>query len=173
MVTADDTKVIDPEFAFYGPIGFDVGMSLANFWMACHAAAGQGAPTDAEDWLLGQAEALWQGFADRFAGHMRGVAEGGSLYTLARSDAALLEAAIAQRLARMWDDALGFAGCEIIRRILGLAHVADFESIPDEAVRADCERRSLHFGRRLLVERTAFLTIAAVTAAARMEAVPA
>ena len=25
-----ETKVIDPEFAFYGPIGFDVGLFLAN-----------------------------------------------------------------------------------------------------------------------------------------------
>ena len=34
MVTDDDTRVIDPEFAFYGPIAFDVGMLLANFWMS-------------------------------------------------------------------------------------------------------------------------------------------
>ena len=26
--------MIDPEFAFYGPMAFDVGMLLANFWMA-------------------------------------------------------------------------------------------------------------------------------------------
>ncbi len=34
MVTDDDTRVIDPEFAVYGPIAFDVGMLLANFWMS-------------------------------------------------------------------------------------------------------------------------------------------
>ena len=34
MVTDDDTRMIDPEFAFYGPIAFDVGMLLANFWMS-------------------------------------------------------------------------------------------------------------------------------------------
>ena len=26
--------MIDPEFAFYGPMAFDVGMLLANFWMS-------------------------------------------------------------------------------------------------------------------------------------------
>ncbi|HID08029.1 MAG TPA: S-methyl-5-thioribose kinase, partial [Armatimonadetes bacterium] len=31
MVTDDDTMVIDPEFVTYGPMGFDVGMLLANF----------------------------------------------------------------------------------------------------------------------------------------------
>ena len=34
MVTVDDTRVIDPEFAFYGPMGFDIGMLLANLLMA-------------------------------------------------------------------------------------------------------------------------------------------
>ena len=26
----DDTRVIDPEFAFYGPMGFDVGKLIGN-----------------------------------------------------------------------------------------------------------------------------------------------
>ena len=30
MVTADSTQVIDPEFAFYGPMGFDIGAFLGN-----------------------------------------------------------------------------------------------------------------------------------------------
>ena len=34
MCTNDQTRVIDPEFAFYGPMGFDLGMLLANFLMA-------------------------------------------------------------------------------------------------------------------------------------------
>jgi 5-methylthioribose kinase len=31
MVNDTDTKVIDPEFAFFGPMGYDVGALLANF----------------------------------------------------------------------------------------------------------------------------------------------
>ena len=34
MCTENDTKVIDPEFAFYGPMGFDLGMNIANYLMA-------------------------------------------------------------------------------------------------------------------------------------------
>ncbi|MCX6045012.1 MAG: S-methyl-5-thioribose kinase [Chloroflexi bacterium] len=30
MVNANDTRVIDPEFAFYGPMGFDIGAVLEN-----------------------------------------------------------------------------------------------------------------------------------------------
>ena len=34
MVTHDSTQVIDPEFAFYGPMGFDIGAFLANLILA-------------------------------------------------------------------------------------------------------------------------------------------
>lgn len=173
MVTADDTKVIDPEFAFYGPIGFDVGMILANFWMAHLALPGQRPEAGEDDWLLDQAEVLWTGFAARFADHWRTSATEGALHALARQDADLREAAIARRLDAIWQDALGFAGCEIIRRILGLAHVADFASIVDEAVRAECERRALLLGRDLLVDRGAFPGVAAVSRAARLDLVAA
>jgi len=47
MVTETESKVIDPEFATYGPMGFDIGMLLANFLHAYlsqpgHAAAWPG-----------------------------------------------------------------------------------------------------------------------------------
>lgn len=34
MVTPESTQVIDPEFAFYGPIGFDIGAFLGNLILA-------------------------------------------------------------------------------------------------------------------------------------------
>ena len=40
MVTEDSTVVIDPEFAFYGPMGFDIGAVIANLLMAYLASAG-------------------------------------------------------------------------------------------------------------------------------------
>lgn len=173
MVTVDETMMIDPEFAFYGPMGFDVGMILANLWMAHLAQPGWQSHDRSDDWLLAQAEALWTGFADRFAGHWRSAGQEGALHALGRQDEALREASIAHRLDAIWRDSLGFAGCEIIRRILGLAHVADFESIADERLRADCERRALLLGRELLVRRDAFPTIAAVSTAARLETMAA
>ena len=30
----DSTKVIDPEFAFYGPMGYDIGNVMANLMFA-------------------------------------------------------------------------------------------------------------------------------------------
>jgi len=166
MVTPDDSRAIDPEFAFYGPIGFDVGMLLANLWMAHFAQAGQRPHGPADGWLADQAEALWTGFVARFADHWRTHApqgEGGALHALSRMDPALREAAIAGWAAITWSDTLGFAGVEIIRRILGLAHVADFESIADETARARCERRALLFAHDLLTRPALFPDIGAVT----------
>lgn len=34
MVSSESTKVIDPEFAFYGPIGFDLGAFIANLLLS-------------------------------------------------------------------------------------------------------------------------------------------
>lgn len=34
MVTQESTKCIDPEFGFYGPMGFDVGAFLGNLMLA-------------------------------------------------------------------------------------------------------------------------------------------
>lgn len=66
-------------------------------------------------------------------------------------------------------DALRFAGCSMVRRIVGIAHNADFERIEDAAARAVCEGRGLRLGRTLLVQCTELLSIEAVCAAARRE----
>jgi 5-methylthioribose kinase len=39
-------------------------------------------------------------------------------------------------------DTLGFMGCEMIRRVVGIAHVEDLESIADATVRAQVGSRS-------------------------------
>lgn len=40
MVTQDDTKIIDPEFAFYGPMGFDLGAYFGNLFLAIFSQPG-------------------------------------------------------------------------------------------------------------------------------------
>ena len=59
------------------------------------------------------------------------------------------EQALDRFLHSIWTDMLGFAGVEIHRRILGLAHNADFETIEERDLRAACEAKALKFGRHL------------------------
>ena len=71
-------------------------------------------------------------------------------------------------MARLFGDTVGFAAAKIIRRILGLAHNADFELIEDAKQRAMCEARSLRLARAMMVDGASFPAIGAVTMAARM-----
>ncbi|WP_316206668.1 MULTISPECIES: S-methyl-5-thioribose kinase [unclassified Bradyrhizobium] len=174
MVTADDTKVIDPEFAFYGPMGFDIGAVIANLLMAYLASAGHertpGERRDFEAWVLATVEQVWTEFARKFVDLWRENATGDA-YPLSlfegQAGAARLEAERQAYMARLFQDTIGFTAAKIIRRILGLAHNIDFELIEDSRVRATCEARSLRLARAMMVETESFRSIAAVTEAAR------
>lgn len=165
MVTETDTRVIDPEFAFYGPMGFDVGAILANLFMACFAKEGE---AEYRKWMLAQTEILWDTFAEEFSNLWRENHNGDVYNERLNKDAPdLQDEAIAARLERIWADTLGFAACKIIRRILGLAHVEDFESITDETVRAAHERKALVFARELLIAPSRFKDIFSVNTLAQ------
>jgi len=174
MVTDEDTRVIDPEFAWYGPMAFDVGMMLANFWMSFFAQRGHekdGDRKEMREWLLGVTVEIWSVFRQEFA-HLWRTERNGMLYARSlfeeRGDALGAEQALDGFLADLWPDLLGFAGVEIHRRILGLAHNADFETIEDEDLRANCERPALRFGRQLAVARRGLHSIEEVNALARL-----
>ncbi|HIP23994.1 MAG TPA: S-methyl-5-thioribose kinase [Rhodobacteraceae bacterium] len=155
MVTKTDTKVIDPEFALYGPMGFDIGMLLGNFWMAYFAQPGHGNDADYQAWILEVVAEVWASFTAEFSQLWR-TERTGILYEESMYEGQPLasEQALSQRLSMIWEDALGFAGVEMIRRTLSLAHIAENDSIADEALRAACEARGLDMGRQLVVNRT-------------------
>lgn len=160
MVTENETRVIDPEFAFYGPISFDVGMLIANFWMSYFSQAGhETAPGDRDEmrlYLLETIETLWNTFRSEFA-HLWRTERRGILYQASlfedRQDPLAAEQALNIVIDEIWSEMLGFAGIEIHRRILGLAHNADFETIADPERRASCESKALKLGRHLAVNR--------------------
>ncbi|SOC36029.1 5'-methylthioribose kinase [Rhizobium subbaraonis] len=160
MVTDDDTRIIDPEFAFYGPISFDVGMLIANFWMSYFSQAGHEAAPGARDsmraYLLDTIDTLWETFRAEFANlwrtERRGILYQASLFE-DRQDPLAAEQALDIVIDEIWREMLGFAGIEIHRRILGLAHNADFETIADPDRRASCESKALKLGRHLTVNR--------------------
>ena len=173
MVTADEARIIDPEFAFYGPFGFDIGMMLGNFLMAFHAMPGH-LPTERcrpyQDWILAQAGEMWAAFCDEFSALWR-AERTGMLYPAAlyedQGHAQAADQALEQLLAEIFDDMLGFAGIEMHRRILGLAHIAEFDTIEDPETRAPLEARSLRLGRALVLNRHRLAGMARVLEMAR------
>lgn len=174
MVTESDTRVIDPEFAYFGPIGFDVGKLIGNLLLCFFSqdghATGADPRDDYRDWILATAEEVWNGFADKFVALWQerptGDAYPRSLFEGAAGAASLAEAQAAT-MRRLFEEALGYAGASMIRRTLGLAHNIDFELIEDPARRAACERRNLRLARDLLVDGARYQGIREVTDAAR------
>jgi 5-methylthioribose kinase len=171
MVTETDTRAIDPEFAFFGPMGFDVGALLANLLIAAIAHPfhdDSSAGLTYRDWILDQAELVWIGFAARFRdlwnGERGGDAFTAELFAGPEGQAALRHAQNAY-ITALFEDCLGFAGCKMIRRVLGLAHVEDLEAIADPDRRADAERQVLALARKLIVGRGAMTGFDGVRAA--------
>jgi len=174
MLTPDDTRIIDPEFAFVGPMGFDVGAVIANLLLNYFSHDGYeespGARDAYRDWVLETTETVWIRFRETFLDLWRtnptGDAYPPSLFADAAGQAAL-EAERQRYMDRLWTDTVGFASAKMIRRILGLAHNIDLEWIKDSDRRALCEARALTLARDMMVNTGSYGSIAAVTAAAR------
>jgi 5-methylthioribose kinase len=176
MATPDDTRVIDPEFAFYGPMGFDVGAVIGNLLLAFFSQEGHetslGQRKDYQTWLLQTIEETWNRFEQRFLELWHENATGDAYQASLFADPVSLEALARERsryLRGLLHDSVAFAGVKMIRRILGLAHVEDLEAIKDPDLRARCERKALRLGRLLVLESESFSNIAEVTAATRQE----
>jgi 5-methylthioribose kinase len=166
MVTEDDSRVIDPEFAFYGPIGFDLGAFFGNLLLNWYSQPGHRSPTDDrvayQEWVLHQAKIFWQTFRNRFLALWNEDAKGDAFPAAMFStpkDTGALQAARSAFLDSLFADMLGFAACKMIRRILGFAHIIDFECIQDAALRADCEAGALAMAHRLLTHPEQFHSI--------------
>jgi 5-methylthioribose kinase len=173
MVTATETKVIDPEFAFYGPMGFDIGAVIGNLLLAYFAQPGHATAADPREdygrWILDQVTQVWTKFEGIFLGLWRDHATGdlypADLFADPAGQAALRRVK-ADYMERLFSDSIGFAAAKMIRRILGLAHIEELETIADLDLRADCETRALRLARDMLVNRSGYRRIGDVTASA-------
>jgi len=131
LVQGRQARVIDLEFAYFGPFGFDPGMLLANLALAHigHAATG-----DLE-------------FSAAIAGYAR------EYWTALEAGCRQLwsadEPSCHQFLTSLVAEAARFAGVEMIRRIVGLAHVRDIDSLPQPA-RLQAQQHAVSSGRMLI-----------------------
>jgi 5-methylthioribose kinase len=155
-------------------MGFDVGALIGNLYLAYFSQAGHEAVAgqrDAyRDWILRTIETVWVLFDQRFRA-LWNSAHAGDAFMPAlfvnNQEPAALTAAQDAYMRALFADTLGFAGCKMTRRILGLAHVEDLESIANPDLRAICEKRALKLARLLMVEGTSFDGINSVNDAAR------
>jgi 5-methylthioribose kinase len=171
MVTLDSTQVIDPEFAFYGPMGFDIGAFIGNLILAYFSQDGhaneQNDRKEYKEWTLKTITDTWNLFDKKFRSlwdeHKNGPGEAylSNIYNSSEIHQLVKD----KFMTDLFHDSLGFGSAKMIRRIVGVAHVEDFESIADAAKRAECERRALNLAKILLKERRKFNSISQVISA--------
>ena len=145
FVREDSTKVIDPEFAYYGPMGFDIGAVLANLLLNFAGQEGwspdAASRADYREYLLQTVRDVWREFETNFR----------SLWDERGVDRVFRTPGYQDLyMGRLLKDTFGFTGCKIVRRIVGLAHVADIDTIADEYARTQAQRTALSIGVALI-----------------------
>ncbi|NOX15282.1 MAG: S-methyl-5-thioribose kinase [Epsilonproteobacteria bacterium] len=153
MLNQKETYVIDPEFAFYGPIGFDVGIYLANLIMNYFSLASD--EKEYGNYVLGMIKETWEKFGQKFKNNMiENEKQKKSLQFDYPNGLHDLEYFTDKFIKEIFEDTIGFASCEMLRRTVGLAKVADIAEIEDLERRARVERRVLESASLLIKSKS-------------------
>ncbi|MGH4117411.1 S-methyl-5-thioribose kinase [Clostridium sp.] len=147
-------KVIDPEFAFYGPMGYDVGNVIGNLFFAW----GNKYYTECNNleflcWIEESIKDTFNIFKKKFS-EKYDVLVNFNLY-----NSYFKEHYVKEVLA----DSLGYAGTEIIRRVVGDSKVLEVTSIKKLEQRIPFERALIKIGISLIMNRYRFITGSDIT----------
>ncbi|MBO9578324.1 MAG: S-methyl-5-thioribose kinase [Microbacteriaceae bacterium] len=134
---ADSVKAFDSEFAFYGPVGYDLGALYANYAIAAARSLALGEDEQA-GWAIGLAGETAEAFAADFRTR-----------SAAWPEHRLWDPAFAERRIDGFErDAWLFGAAKMARRIVGAAKTRDIETLP-EALREGAARGVLNAARAL------------------------
>ena len=138
-------KVIDPEFAFYGPMGYDVGNVIGNLIFAWANKLCTG-PEDTAflKWIH---QAVAEVF-DRFRAALEQEYDRRVTLPLYRQ-----EAFRKQYIDQIMADSLGYAGTELIRRTVGDSKVLEVTSVTDPETRKTLDMLLIDTGAALILKR--------------------
>ena len=150
FANADGIKVIDPEFAFYGPMGYDIGnlvgnlfFSWANKLVTMPEETAQ--LTALEDTVRRTLDLTWEKMSAKYDELVEY-----PFYKIPAFKDSYLSGVVA--------DTFGYAGTEIIRRTVGSSKVMELNTVTDPALRARMERILLNAGIRFVMERDSLRT---------------
>lgn len=149
FINERELKVLDPEFAFYGPMGYDIGNVIGNLffpWAVRVFTLSEEAESDAVSEALAQCiEEVFDLTKEKLSRRYD------ELVTLPlyRVDT-FRESWRSEVMA----DSLGYAGTEIIRRTVGDSKVAELSSVEDPAVKIPMERALIKLGIALILRRS-------------------
>jgi len=160
MLNEKDTRVIDPEFSFFGPMAYDVAALLQNLVLNylshfAHTPDPQ-KRSDYQHYLLGMIRDIWNLFAEKFdvlwVENNKGDLVPDAYWAYPGGAEAFADFR-KNYLQNMLQDVAGHGGTKFLRRMMGIVTVWDISSIEDEVKRADIERMAIRIGKRWLLER--------------------
>ena len=137
----DSVKAFDSEFAFYGPVGFDLGALAANYVIAA-ARAFALREDDRAAWCLDLPRRTWESFVAEFKRRWP-----------SRLDPRVWGDAFLADLLDHWGSQMWlFAAAKMSRRIVGAAKTTDIETLPPD-LREGAARGILKVARKVVRER--------------------
>lgn len=148
FIKEDSTKVIDPEFAFYGPAGYDIGNVIAHLVFAY---------TNAKYTIEDEVEK--QEYMSYILTTIKDVIDLFNKKFMIAWDEKATEHVAKYKgfkeyyLGTVIRDTSAVAGLELARRIIGLAQVKDITIIADQALRARAEKMCLTIGKSFILDR--------------------
>lgn len=138
-------KVIDPEFAFYGPMGYDIGNVIGNlFFVLAHWHFTRQGNTQMVQWVRQTIRDLFDGFAEAFQKKYDELV----VHPFYRT-----EAFFRHYLGEVQADTLGYAGTEMIRRTVGKYKVAEIDTVSHGEARNAMERALILTAMDFIMER--------------------
>jgi len=158
MINQNETYVIDSEFAFVGPMGFDVGALIANLVMSWVSHTAQDNDRRYSDLILETINNVWQRFDEKFRTLWNKTKES-ALLTKGFANDEILNTYQEQYMQMLLQESIGFAGCKIIRRQFGIAGVEDIRGIEDDVVREKANRLAVSIGERFIKQYHTVKTI--------------
>ena len=158
MVNEKDTFVIDPEFSFVGPFGFDIGALVANLINNYIHHTIVTKDKDFKDYLLHTTKEVLELFEIKFL----------ELWNTQRDSAQLRDGYIDDETAQIYkskflkqvlQESVGFAGCKMARRVFGVAGVAEIRGIEDKILRSSAEEMAIDIAREFVMKYDKIETI--------------
>lgn len=143
FITEKETKVIDPEFAFYGPIGYDVGNVIANLTFSWVNGLANN-KIEFSQWI----EDTIQETVDLFQVKFKEVWKREAREIFAAKTDEFME----YYLQDIMNDTAGMAGLELNRRIVGLAKVKDITGL-DHHQRIKAEKICISIANCFILNR--------------------
>ena len=148
FINEDGMKVIDPEFSFYGPMGYDIGNVIGNLFFSLvnrkHLMEAGEKKELFMGWLSQTIRDIFDMFVVKFHKKYKEIVKD-PMYTNEEFEDWYLGQILA--------DSVGSAGLEIIRRVVGDSKVMEVTSIEDTEKRVAVERELIEIGIRFIKNR--------------------